>query len=1317
MSKDTCLAFAEVSVDGKTETSRLHMELMNKKKGLGYPRPLANLIYACYISDDLASKMEKVMDSNGKPKYKKNRQGQFNAKDVADFLDIEKHIEDINNLSDEEFRYGFTESLSGKRTMFSNAEEVLNKVSNFNDNHKGLVAIVSPSYSSGDVSYTVMVREKTADTVALGDDTVQRLKAWNIYKHVFADKANVDLSQLPSELGSTFSAYNKDLYNYLTALVNTKRENLTKKDILALFSLDAKSNEVERLVLSFGSIDNAVEALDDFNHGNKHITDPQNTLLTRAVNHAQKILHDIGLTALEKQIKDTVGDVEKNSHDHTLSETLKSLNTKYGIDIKEINDVNEKINSLADANRKALIQLSRRIKEIRKSVGRSEEGEKLKELYDKINNEIQSKHYYKGIIEYLELAGKEIASIDKILENIPQTGTEFERVTQTASALQRIKQIREQYFYILSAIDSDSLVIDEDINQIDVDNIKERAKELRDYLLKKDGVIDSITENTMRNFMRMATNHKIKESELNDLMEKALKDVSWQDRFLYSIGTQNNIVISAAGSVIQSQYVKRSEKLHFYRALLDKADNKLRKAGFNSEFMYEDQNHIVSDIDWKAYEDAKEVARKNLIKKGFKDFALSSKMGVWIMENTTERVVDRQSGRKERVPNDQYRKAEDFQKGWSPAQKEYYDTVLELKGQLETLYPEFARNLYLPPQVRRNTADALFHAKGLKDVGKALGNKAKDLYTIWEDDTEYNSNAIVQGDEVAYASGNYDNTVKKHVPIFFQKTVEEGELMKDFSSALLHEASSATNYEAMTEIEDILSLVRDFADSKAGAPNMDTVEEISKNRFQHTVKSLYKWGRKNNVGMVLNSFMEAHLYGQKRNPDEAKWMSKLVDKVVGYTSFKGLATNVPGAFANALTGVQQIFIEAGCGEFFGRMDLLKAVSKLFGDTGVKGEVWELLSNNTNSKGKLLWDFFDPSQDNYQKDSNKRYHSSAFRKLVSKDLSFIGYGVGEYFIHLLPMYAILYHEKVKLNGKTVPLYEVFDVSPKTDGNSELTIKNGATDLDGNPLTFNSLENIKSKIRYANKTMHGAMNVEDKGLIHQYCLGRLAMNFRQWMVEHVARRFRGRHFDYALSDWREGYWVSLYKGLFNEDTKETWEMGMKKDAVWMFMKDFISFMFRSSTQWSNLSDMQKYNIKRARTEILTLIALGCLSMALGEPDEHKKEFWRRFFIYQTKRMITDTEGYMPVPQALSSALTIMNSPMAGVSTVNSILYILFGFFNGDLWETIQSGEYKGWNKYGRNVMKYTLPFFKDYEHMRTLDKDDSIFKVFDTSPSKH
>ena len=50
-------------------------------------------------------------------------------------------------------------------------------------------------------------------------------------------------------------------------------------------------------------------------------------------------------------------------------------------------------------------------------------------------------------------------------------------------------------------------------------------------------------------------------------------------------------------------------------------------------------------------------------------------------------------------------------------------------------------------------------------------------------------------------------------------------------------------------------------------------------------------------------------------------------------------------------------------------------------------------------------------------------------------------------------------------------------------------------------------------------------------------------------------------------------------------------------------------------------------------------------------------------------------------------------------------------------IQSGKHKGENKYIRNVIKYDLPFYKDWERLQTMDKDDALFKVFDYSPSNN
>ena len=59
------------------------------------------------------------------------------------------------------------------------------------------------------------------------------------------------------------------------------------------------------------------------------------------------------------------------------------------------------------------------------------------------------------------------------------------------------------------------------------------------------------------------------------------------------------------------------------------------------------------------------------------------------------------------------------------------------------------------------------------------------------------------------------------------------------------------------------------------------------------------------------------------------------------------------------------------------------------------------------------------------------------------------------------------------------------------------------------------------------MHGAFGADEKGAIHRYAIGRLIMNFRQWMPAHYARRFNKLHWDATLGDFREGYYVTCWK----------------------------------------------------------------------------------------------------------------------------------------------------------------------------------------------
>ena len=233
----------------------------------------------------------------------------------------------------------------------------------------------------------------------------------------------------------------------------------------------------------------------------------------------------------------------------------------------------------------------------------------------------------------------------------------------------------------------------------------------------------------------------------------------------------------------------------------------------------------------------------------------------------------------------------------------------------------------------------------------------------------------------------------------------------------------------------------------------------------------------------------------------------------------------------------------------------------------------------------------------------------------------------------------------------------------------------------------------------------------------------MNFRQWMVEHYSRRFRKRHWDGILQEFREGYWVSAWK-MYEKQYKicKTWKEKRQLEAIGRamlvaveFAKDLVWFSSRAKVEWNNMEPDQKYNVKRALTEARWFIGLLMLSFALGGPSDHKDENWRRFWIYQVRRLLLDEKTSIPGPWMVNSFVDIMQSPIAAVNTIQAWLYLIDGI--GDIDETLKSGPHKGENKYWRNVKKFALPGFKHFEQFETFGKNDGIFKVFEPSPSDY
>ena len=1329
---NSCILTPQVTVNGKQEDSRLYKELQNTIKN----RPMVNRLYAEYITSNVADLMDNAVNGNGEPLYKRGPQNQHKAKDYLKFIDYNNKIgTELGTIPSMERTLGAVDA-NGQRVDFDNARDALEKADDFNDNHQGLVANV---YQHGP-KFQIIVTQRDARSIMQPVEVKQRLQVWDMYKNAF-NNIGIDIEALPQEVQYIFNANNLSLAQDLLNIKNSRFNYIYKNQALILFNLYANDPLVKRLLNHFSSLEEAAEAVNNINSGVGNYTQRQMLALLNAVNHALKF-NGIDLNALKQQADQLIGHITTTSNEEKIRDTLHKLNKKYHIDINEVHRASNKINTLSEAVTEAIFVLERQIREIEKNQGNVNEGKKLNDIKNQLLNELANKKYYSGILKMMNEAAVTIRDTldkDNLLDNIIQSGTNLEIAFSKAKALQNIKAQVDRFYPILSALSDEHLAIDESISQIDVNNIRQTARNLKDIFDRKTQVLSGLVEETMIALMTEIVGDTAPDGQsIANIIRMAQTDSTMWD-YLYSIGRASNPIVAAMGSIVRNAQGSRDAIMNEIALKIRRETNKLFKSGIkNSEFIYSpDNEHLLSDIDWNLYNNARVQYIKSL-SKNLDEWERKKLIVDWEENNTEERVVDKNSGRVERVPDKNYRLNNGLvwddvnhtmtftnASGLTVAQQEYYNNMMQLKGEIGTLLPAYAQRQYLAPQLRRNFVDAISKAGNARDVWKAIKNKAQNFYKIREDDTNFSKNGIVglpdgketiDGEEYSMVESDDKNTPLRQIPIFFMNKVEDGELLKDFSSGLQAFAATAVNYEAMNDVLDVVEFMGDFTKTQLARDKNPKADRVG-NHVIDVTKDLWSWGQRNdNTNKLIDGYIAQHFFGQTLDPNQEgyKW-AKAVMNLIGYTSFKGLAFNLKGAFSNYLVGEFQMMVEAGCGEFYGFKNYLKAHSRLFGDAGVKGEIAELLTNNMNHRATLFRELFDPINENFTNKGHQRYHSSAFRQLIGHDCSFIGYASGEYLIHYVNMYAVLDREQVLYNGKKISLYDAFEVAQKQDGNSELRIKAGVTDLNGNQITDDYLQRVRKKIRYCNQTCHGSMNTEDKGLIHQKLWGRAVMNFRQWMVEHYSRRFRKSHYDATLGEDREGYWVSWAKLVANEDVREKWKDGNKKDAIVQFMTDYMTFVLRGQAQWDNLTEAQKYNVKRVHSEMMMFVALLGLSFALGEPDEHKKEFWRRWWIYQVKRLILDTEASVPGPKMLSSGITILQSPIAGINTLNSLLYNFYGLTNGDLWTEIKSGDHKGENKYWRNFKKYSLPFFKDWEQMQKMSEDESIFQVFKDTPS--
>jgi hypothetical protein len=241
-------------------------------------------------------------------------------------------------------------------------------------------------------------------------------------------------------------------------------------------------------------------------------------------------------------------------------------------------------------------------------------------------------------------------------------------------------------------------------------------------------------------------------------------------------------------------------------------------------------------------------------------------------------------------------------------------------------------------------------------------------------------------------------------------------------------------------------------------------------------------------------------------------------------------------------------------------------------------------------------------------------------------------------------------------------------------------------------FKSFNNFifkkKKVVRKVNDSLNGAFSANDKGAIHKRAVGRLIMQFRQWMPAHYMRRFARAHYDADLEQWREGYYITVVKTL-NQMFKET------KKAKMLTLK-----------YYNTLSEHEKANLRRAQAEIAEYLMLMVLIRLGGRVKDKDRSWLEKMALYQIRRMHLEVGASMPLNGGFfSNIFTLLQSPSASITTFEKFSKVL-NFWN--MFDEVQSGRYQGWSEWERDAYQ-TIPALGQIS--KALEFDDSMFTIFE------
>ena len=631
-----------------------------------------------------------------------------------------------------------------------------------------------------------------------------------------------------------------------------------------------------------------------------------------------------------------------------------------------------------------------------------------------------------------------------------------------------------------------------------------------------------------------------------------------------------------------------------------------------------------------------------------------------------------------------------------PKKREYYNFVLKTfhEGQEMVGTKRFKKNAwekysYIMPSVRKNDLDRLREQGLISGIKEMLS----DATVIQKTETEFGIYNQKTGE------------LQQSVPVFYTNTVDAKNVSKDIATSLYAFMDMAHNYKAKSKLVGQVKLFRHIIKnrktlevSSGGSALLDrTAKKLGYNIPVVSSGESYTFKH-------LDGFIQSVMFGQKEIKSSIEIRgrefsaNKAVSAINSYTALNALSFNLLQGVNQSIIDNLGLIHEAAAGEFFSSKSYAWGKAKYWTEGAAITDLGKFVPETKLGKALELFDALTEFTD----DQGNTLVGGKLRKALRTGNLMVMQQAAEHEVASVRMLSLMRELKgtledsdgniLEVNGEPADLYDLLVID-----------KDGVMSVDERVANFNKndfINLIQGLARRTNQTK-GSF---DSPMLNRVWYGKFFTLFRSWLPPGLRRRYGhggflgpSVHIDEELGAVTQGMYVSFFN--------------MMASAIVNKMNPYSVF--------SDMTAMEKQNIRRTMTEFSSLVGAGLVIAALSNIDDDEESYLTSIVEYQAERLSSEIEQWYPIYGA-AELLRIAQSPVATTRQVKKL--IQFGSTIGseigyalgmpvdpkDIFYQRKSGLYE---KGDRKIVKHfrdQIPIWRGLDRTKTPEEALKYFQ---------